>query len=58
MSIDTNTANVLLCMVVALQSWIVRELFKLKIKLSVIVAQCKLCSHNSQLNTDQIIKRK
>ena len=54
MSIDTNTANVLLCFVVGLQTWIVRELFKLKGKIALLVSVCPMIKGNKEFDTDRI----
>lgn len=54
MTIDTSTANVLLAGVIAMQCWIIRELFKLKAKVSIIILQCSSCKNNATLDTDQI----
>ena len=56
MTIDTSTANCLLTMVCALQVWIIRELFKLKTKVSIVLAHCKTCKNNNELDTDHITK--
>jgi len=57
MTIETSTINVLLLGVLSLQCWIVRELFKIKTKVSIIVAQCNRCRDNPELDTNHI-KRK
>lgn len=54
MTVDISTANVLLALGVTLQAWIVRELFKLKTKVSIIIARCNQCPHNTTTDTDQI----
>jgi hypothetical protein len=56
MSIDTSTANCLLTLVVALQAWIIRELFRVKLKVSIILAHCKHCKSNNEYDTDRLTK--
>jgi hypothetical protein len=58
MTIETSTVNALLLAILSLQCWIVHELFKLKTKTSIIIALCKQCPKNSELDTDQLLKAK
>ena len=55
MTLDNSTANVLLSMAVGLQVWIIRELFKLKTKVSILISHCTHCKA-SDLETEQIKK--
>jgi hypothetical protein len=55
MMIDLSTGNVLLSMAVCLQAWMIRELFKLKTKVSIVISHCAHCKH-SDIDTDQIKK--
>jgi hypothetical protein len=43
MSIDISTINVLLGLIVVLQTWIIKEMIALKIKVAVIVEHCPRC---------------
>lgn len=56
MTIETSTINLLLGAVIALQCWIVRQLFNVKHRISLIIAHCSHCQHNTQLDTDRISK--
>ncbi len=57
MTIETSTANVLLTAVIALQGWIIRELFKLKGKVSLLTTHCTRCPHNTEFDTDRVSKK-
>jgi hypothetical protein len=57
MTLDTSTANCLLTLVVALQAWIIRELFRVKLKVSIILAHCKYCKANNEYDTDRITNK-
>lgn len=58
MTIETSTANVLLGVAMsstlAMQGWIVVQLFKLKTKVSLIISHCQNCPKGS--DTDQITR--
>ena len=59
MTVETSTANILLGLIAALQVWIVRELFKLKHRLSIIFIHCKSCRNKAlaaEFDTDHITK--
>ena len=56
MIIETSTTNVLLGCAVALQAWIIRELFKIKAKISLIVSHCPKCKEDPQFDTARINK--
>jgi hypothetical protein len=43
MSVEVSTVNVLLGMVVLLQTWIIKELITLKIKVALIADHCPMC---------------
>ena len=43
MVIEPSTLNVLLGAVIALQGWMVRELFRIRSKLDVIAEHCPVC---------------
>ena len=58
MTIETSTVNALLLAVLGLQVWMVRQLFKLKAKTSIIIALCRKCRDMGELDTDQISKAK
>ena len=55
MTIETSTANVLLTGIIALQCWIIRELFKLKAKITVIANNCPKC-RGADFDTDRITR--
>lgn len=56
MTIETSTANVLLSAIIALLVWIIRELFKIKAKISLIIAVCPKIRLNGEFDTDRITK--
>lgn len=56
MTIEVSTANTLLVLGIGLQAWIVREIFKVKAKVSILVAHCDHCKHNNELDTEHISK--
>ena len=58
MTIETSTVNALLLAVLSLLVWVVRSLFKLEKKISLIIALCRECRFKSELDTDQIKKAK
>jgi hypothetical protein len=58
MTIDTSTTNVLLMAVIALQGWIVRELFKVKAKISVLVSVCPKLEGKTEFDSERITKMK
>jgi hypothetical protein len=58
MTIETSTVNALMVLVLGFQCWIVREIFKLQRKLSVIISHCNFCPNKGELDTDQIIRPK
>lgn len=55
MTIETSTVNALMVAVLALQCWLVREVFKLQRKISIIIAHCNHCP--KELDTDRITKQ-
>lgn len=57
MTIETSTINVLMLAVLSLQCWLVRELFKLQRKFSVLITYCKQCP-KGELDTDHITRTK
>ena len=54
MTIETSTVNVLLCAIIALLCWIVRELFKVKSKISMILTHCTKCRNNLEFDTEHL----
>jgi hypothetical protein len=56
MIIETSTANVLIAAAIAMQCWIIRELFKVKAKLTLILTHCKHCPSNTEYDTDRVPK--
>ena len=46
MNIEPSTLNVLLGAVIALQGWMVRELFRIRSKLDVLASNCPACKKN------------
>jgi hypothetical protein len=65
MNIDPSTMNavlapvitVLLGGVVALQAWQIREIFKIKSRVSIIISHCRRCPQ-LESDTDRIVKLK
>lgn len=57
MIVETSTTNVLLSAIIALQCWIVRELFKLKARISLIATVCPKLKGSSEFDTDRITKQ-
>ena len=47
---------IVLAAIIAMQGWIIRELFKVKAKVSIILTGCDQCKHNRELDTDRINK--
>jgi hypothetical protein len=45
-NIETSTVNMLLAAILALQCWLVREVFNLKEKVNLIWRHCKRCPQN------------
>lgn len=43
MGIEVSTLNVALGSVIAMQAWIIREVFALKQQISLVQSHCKLC---------------
>ena len=56
MTIETSTTNLLLSAIIALQCWIVLQLFKLKAKICLIVSVCPKIKGNTQFDTDRVDK--
>lgn len=52
MNIETSTLNLLLGSIVALQVFIIKELFSLKTKLAVVLSRCPYCKRNMPNGTD------
>jgi hypothetical protein len=58
MTVETSTINALLMAIIALQGWIIRELFKVKGRISIIVSHCGQCTNKGELDTNQITRTK
>jgi hypothetical protein len=43
MTLEPSTLNLLLASIIAMQAWIVRELFKLRTRLEIIASHCRAC---------------
>ena len=48
MNLEVSTVNVLLGIIVLLQSWIIKELISLKIKVAIILEHCPLCDKTKE----------
>jgi low affinity Fe/Cu permease len=57
MTIETSTMNVLMLGILSLQCWMVRQVFKLERKVSVIISHCNKCPNKGELDTDQITRK-
>lgn len=56
MTVEVSTVNELLGLSILLQAWIVRKLFSLQTKVSIILNQCQHCKQNRELDTDRLTK--
>ena len=53
MNLEVSTINVLLGLIVLLQTWIIKQLIGLKVRLAIIAEHCPFCGLRKEIKFDE-----